>query len=105
VSPSDGDSPVADVAILRLQSSLDLGLSRIEGQLGVIMQRMDQQDRRSDSHGQEISALEARMREVEQSKVSTEELERRARRQLGWTTVVVAVIGIIVGAGVTLLVT
>lgn len=104
----DGDStpsPSAEVALLRLQSSLDLGLEGIRGQLGLIIQRLDQQDRRADGHDADGEALEARVRDLEQTRVSAEELERRSRRQLGWTTVVVTVIGIVVGSGVTLLVT
>lgn len=117
--PDPGHSPSTEVAFLRLQSSLDVGLTRITGQLDVILQRLDQQDKRADDHAAQLAILDSRMDAIERTTatrddltqltaqvtavkdaaVTKEELKHRQSSSARTITIVVSIIAIIVGVG------
>ncbi|MBB4935640.1 Flp pilus assembly protein TadB [Lipingzhangella halophila] len=116
--------PSVEVALARLQGSIDKGFADVQGQLGLLLQRADQQDKRADSHASTIAEHDERLREVETSRptradldavqtrlgelredvVTQDQLAGQRRQVLGWTSVIVTLVGILTGAGVSLLV-
>jgi ElaB/YqjD/DUF883 family membrane-anchored ribosome-binding protein len=114
--------PSVELALTKLQGTVDRGFDRVQGQLELLIQRTDQLDRRADSHAADISAQEARLRELEQSRprraelndlsdrvgelretaVTQQEMTDYRRQVLGWTGVLVSAIGIFIGAVVSI---
>lgn len=92
------------LAISELRRSVDVGFAQMQGQLGVILQRLDQQDRRGDEHGTRLDEHDARLRQVERHSVTHEDLDARHRRTTAVAGVLVAVLALIISTGVSLLV-
>lgn len=69
------DQEVRD-ALARLERALEVGFARLGGRVDVVIQRLDQQDRRADDHAQQIANLDQRVDELERRTVSRTEFQR-----------------------------
>lgn len=94
----------SEVAFLRLQSSLDVGITRITGQLDVILQRLDQQDKRGDDHASQLGTLDTRVDALERTAVTREDLERRQSAAARSVGIVVSVVAIVASVGTSVLI-
>ncbi|MFL1441812.1 hypothetical protein [Nocardiopsis protaetiae] len=84
---------------------LEVGLTELRGRLDVIIERLEQQDKRADAHAAQISELDGRLDTVEKTAVTREDMDARARRTISIVAIVVTCIGIVVGALVTITLT
>lgn len=89
-------------ALADIRLAVEVGLTAVNGRLDVIIERLEHQDRRADQHAEQLVGLDARLDTVERTAVTREDMAARQHSTLGWVTVIVTVIGIIVGAAVTL---
>lgn len=103
--------PGVDAALTRLQASVDRGfgdlrmeITGVRGSLDLLTHRASQQDARDEAHERRAGELDARMRTVEASAVTREEMERQHRRTLGWVSLIVTVLGIVVAPGASLVI-
>lgn len=116
--------PSVELALAKIQGSIDKGFADTQGQIGLLLQRAEQQDKRADSQAAAIAEHDERLRGVETSRptradldtvqqrlgelredvVTQDQLTTHRKHVLGWTGVIVSVIGILTGASVTLLV-
>lgn len=87
-----------------LKSELMLSLTRIEGQLALLIQRQDQQDRRADAHDTRLSTLDSRLDVVERNQVTRADMEERSRRTVAWMGLVMATVSILTATGTTVII-
>lgn len=103
-------------ALARLERALEVGFARLSGRVDVVIQRLDQQDRRTDDHAQQIVSLDQRLdvverdaatraevQQVRDSAVTHEELERRQAASHRVIAVIMAVLTLVTGVGTPLL--
>lgn len=86
-----------------IQRSLEVGLIGVHGRLDVIIERLDHHGRRVDQHEERIGHLDARLDQVERTAITRQDMDTRAKRTISIVTVVVAGIGILIGALVTII--
>lgn len=86
-------------ALARLERALEVGFARLSGRVDVVIQRLDQQDRRTDDHAQQIASLDQRLDVVERDAVTRQDLEQRQAASARTVTIVVSIIAIVAGTG------
>ncbi|GAA0989274.1 hypothetical protein GCM10009551_045910 [Nocardiopsis tropica] len=84
---------------------VEVGLTAVNGRLDVVIERLEQQDKRADAHETQLATLDSRLDAVERAAVTREDMDARGRRTVSVVAVVVSGIGIVVGALVTIAVT
>ncbi len=80
-----------------------LTLSEIRGDVRLILQRMDQHDKRADGHEAKLDALDKRMDTLEASTVTRAQLEEKSKRTVAIVSVVMTVMSLLVGTGVSII--
>ena len=93
-----------DAVVAEFRRMTEVSLTRIEGQLALLLQRQDQQDRRADQHDTRLVSLDARLDQVERTQVTREDLEKRSGKTLAWMGVIVAVVSILTATGTTVII-
>lgn len=78
-----------------LRRTVEVGLTAVSGRLDVIIERLEQQDKRADTHDEKIGTLDARLDSVERTAVTREDMEARQRRTISIVTVIVSAVGVI----------
>lgn len=87
-----------------LKGELMLSLTRIEGQLALLIQRQDQQDRRADAHDTRLATLDTRLDLVERTQVTRADMDERSRRTVAWMGVVMAIVSVLTATGTTVII-
>lgn len=82
---------------------LEVGLTAVNGRLDVIIERLEQQDKRADLHASQIATLDSRMDAVEKTAVTREDMDARGRRTISIVAIVVTIIVAAVGTLVTVI--
>ncbi|WP_117199264.1 hypothetical protein [Nocardiopsis sp. TNDT3] len=101
MSPTEeGGTTLADV-----RRVVEVGLTAANGRLDVIIERLEQQDKRADQHAAQLATLDTRLDEVERAAVTREDMDARSRRTISIVALVVTGIGILVGTLTTVIIT
>ncbi|MFC4565030.1 hypothetical protein ACFO4E_24505 [Nocardiopsis mangrovi] len=97
------------LAILGLQGSVNEGFANVRtdfaatrGQLDVILQRLDQQDRRVDGQAEQLAALDSRVDALERFAVTRDDLARRQAGSARTIGIVVSILALVVSAAVSI---
>jgi len=95
---SDTEDPQAvGIALSELKRSVDVGLAQINGQLGIILQRLDASDRRDDEHTRRLEDHDVRLRQVERDAVTEAQLSARSKQVIAVVSLIVAIAGVALG--------
>src|SRR5699024_2860305 len=86
----DGSGELAD-----LRRTVEVGLTAVSGRLDVIIERLEQQDKRATRHDQQIGDLDDRLDWVERTAVTRDDMEARQRRTISIVTVIVSAVGVV----------
>lgn len=104
----DDVPPGVDAALTRLQASVDRGfgdlrteIASMRGSMDLLTQRSTQQDQRDDEQRRRADELDARVRAVEATAITRDEMDRQQRRTLAWVGLIVSIIGVVIGAAVS----
>ena len=68
------------VSLGDLRRVTEVGLEKVAGQLGLLVQRMDQADERSNHFAQRIEDMQARVGQLERAAVTVDMLNARTQR-------------------------
>ncbi len=90
-----------DAVLAEFRRMTEVSLTRIEGQLALLLQRQDQQERRADAHDARLVVLDNRLDTVERTQVTREDMDKRSARTIAWMGVVVAVVSILTATATT----
>lgn len=93
-----------DAVLAEFRRMTEVSLTRIEGQLALLIQRQDQQDRRADAHDSRLAALDTRLDLVERTQVTRSDMEERSRRTVAWMGVVMAIVSVLTATGTTVII-
>jgi hypothetical protein len=93
-----------DAVLAEFRRMTEVSLTRIEGQLALLIQRQDQQDRRADAHDTRLAALDTRLDLVERTQVTRSDMEERSRRTVAWMGVVMAIVSVLTATGTTVII-
>lgn len=91
-------SPPVELLLANLQRSLEVGMVRIQGDLTLVLQRLDQSDARHADLAKRVDELEDRQITVEKGAVTKDDQSRGWNRGLGLVSVMVAAAGLMVTA-------
>lgn len=110
--------PSVELALAELTRKIDVGFTKTDGQLALLIQRTQAMERRADHQDAAIERLDIRMDQVEATRVTRADLDKSvadlradaaeqrqadaeaARRSLMIWGLIVAVMGALLGAGV-----
>lgn len=107
-------APEQDAALALLEGRVMTALAEIKGDVRLVLQEQKQSSRRVDEIAAEQRRQDERLDQLAQTVITREELEQRegrmreqmaeqARRRIAVMTVVVAVIAIVVSAGISVI--
>lgn len=96
--------PAQAAELALVKSELMVPLTRIEGDVRLVLQRLDSQDKRTDDHALEIRRLDGRLDAVERDQVTRAQMDERSRRTIQILGLIFTIISIVVGAGITIII-
>jgi len=92
-----------ELAIAELSRKIDVGFTKTDGQLAVLLQRTEAMERRADQQARVIEDLQDRLGKVERDAVTRGDLDRRSGRTIALLSVVVAAVGVLSSAGTAII--
>lgn len=95
-------SEPTELALLRAE--LMTALTRIEGDVRLILQRLDQTDQRAADQANELRRHDERLDALERTAVTTADVDRRISRTIQVLGLIASVLGIVAGAGTNIII-
>ncbi|ROO82569.1 hypothetical protein EDD29_0049 [Actinocorallia herbida] len=92
------EQPNVEARLSDLHRLLEVGIERLAGQIGLLGQRLDQQDVRHLDHGQRLDRHDERLDVLDRTAVTREDLNEKSRRTIATLGLITSVLGIAVGA-------
>jgi len=92
-----------ELAIADLTRQVQVGFTKVDGQLAVLLQRTEAMERRADQQARAIEDLQDRLGKVERDAVTRGDLDRRSGRTIALLSVVVAAVGVLSSAGTAII--
>ena len=92
-----------ELAIADLTRQVQVGFTKTDGQLAVLLQRTEAMERRADQQARAIEDLQDRLGKVERDAVTRGDLDRRSGRTIALLSVVVAAVGVLSSAGTAII--
>lgn len=92
-----------ELAIADLTRQVQVGFTKTDGQLAVLLQRTEAMERRADQQAGAIEDLQDRLGKVERDAVTRGDLDRRSGRTIALLSVVVAAVGVLSSAGTAII--
>lgn len=93
-----------DTVLADFRRTTEVSLARIEGNLALLLQRQDQQERRTDTHDTRIGALDNRLDQVERNQVTRADMDERSRRTIAWLGVVMTIVSVLTATATTIII-
>lgn len=93
-----------ELAITELRGAMDAALARIEGRLDLLVQRAEHSDAHAAAQDQRLDRHDERLDALERTAVTRDDLDRSRARTIQALSVVVALIGIGVSAGTSVVI-
>lgn len=91
-------SPAVELLLANLQRSLEVGMVKIQGDLTLVLQRLDQSDARHADLAKKVDELEKRQDSMEKGAVTKDDQSRGWSRGVGLLGVLIAAAGLVVTA-------
>lgn len=89
--------PSVELALAELSRKIDVGFTKTDGQLALLLQRTEAMERRADQQARDLESLESRLGKVERTAVTRSDMDKRTQRIIAIVAVLVAAAGIILG--------
>lgn len=96
--------PAQAIELALVKSELMVPLTRIEGDVRLVLQRLDSQDKRVDDHAAELKRIDTRLDQVERDQVTRMQLDERSRKTIQIITLISTVVSILVGSAITIII-
>jgi hypothetical protein len=96
--------PAQAIELALVKSELMVPLTRIEGDVRLVLQRLDSQDKRVDGHADELKRIDLRLDQVERDQVTRTQLDERSRKTIQIITLISTIVSILVGSAITIVI-
>ena len=93
---STDDTPSLALSLETLRRLVEVGFATTNGQIALILQRLEQADGRHAQLAEQVDGLEARLAEVERTAVTRDDLGARTRLIIAIMTVLLLVAGTVI---------
>lgn len=90
---SEGTSSAVELLLSDLRRSMEVGLTKIDGQLALVLQRQLQGEQHTAENTADIEKLQTQMSDVRREAVTHADLDKRTVRIIGILGLIVAAVG------------